>query len=104
MASLRTRQHGKKNLWYYEIREDDKVLDYKGGFKTKREAELTGGPILQKIELGNRVDRKMSLANLYQQWLDLKILSSNRSQLTIKNYLNRKKLLKNILEIWRLQK
>ena len=90
MASVRYRKRGDNNLWTYEIRNEGKTVAHNSGFKTKKLAEAEAEPILQELRLGKRISRDISLVDLYQEWLDLKILPSNRSEETKKKYLLRK--------------
>ncbi|MFU2223144.1 tyrosine-type recombinase/integrase [Streptococcus pluranimalium] len=91
MAYIAYNQRGKKRLWSYTIREGNKSLDYKGGFKTKKEARLVAERILHKINTGSVLRPDMTLPELYQEWLDLKILPSDKSQQTKDKYIMRKK-------------
>ena len=43
MASARYRQRGKKKLWLVEIRQGDKTLNSKSGFRTKKDGSLRKG-------------------------------------------------------------
>lgn len=94
MASARYRQRGKKRLWLVEIRQGDKTLDSKSGFRTKKDAQKYAEPILQKIRNGNTLRPDMTLVDLYQEWLDLKIIPSSRQQTTINKFILRKKIIK----------
>ena len=94
MASARYRQRGKKKLWLVEIRQGDKALDSKSGFRTKKDAQKYAEPILQKIRNGNTLRPDMTLVDLYQEWLDLKIIPSSRQQTTINKFILRKKIIK----------
>ncbi|BDH80626.1 tyrosine-type recombinase/integrase [Lactococcus lactis] len=88
MATIRYRQRGVKKLWHYEIRDESgKSLAYRGGFKTKRMAQLTGSPIFQEIQKGTTLNSEMSLPQLYKQWYELKIEKSGRSKATLLKYL-----------------
>ncbi|EGU68956.1 integrase/recombinase, phage associated protein [Streptococcus australis] len=78
------------NLWTYEIRNEGKTVAHNSGFKTKKLAESEAEPILQELRLGKRISRDISLVDLYQEWLELKILPSSRSEETKKKYLLRK--------------
>ncbi len=91
MANIRYRKRGNKGLWAYEIRHAGKTIAYNSGFKTKKLAEMEAEPILQELRCGKRISKDISLAELYQEWIDLKILPSNRSEETKKKYLLRKK-------------
>ena len=62
-------------------------------------AESEAEPILQELRLGKRISRDISLADLYQEWLELKILPSSRSEETKKKYLLRKNTIERLLEI-----
>ena len=44
MASARYRQRGKKKLWLVEIRQGDKTLDSKSGFRTKSISDVFNYP------------------------------------------------------------
>lgn len=90
MANARYRRRGNQNLWAYEIREEGKTVAYNSGFKTKKLAEAEAEPILQKLRTGSIITKNISLPELYQEWLDLKIMPSNRSDVTKKKYLSRK--------------
>ena len=94
MASARYRQRGKKKLWLVEIRQGDKTLDSKSGFRTKKDAQKYAVPILQKIRNGNILRPDMTLVDLYQEWLELKIIPSSRQQTTINKFILRKKIIK----------
>ena len=94
MASARYRQRGKKKLWLVEIRQGDKKLDSKSSFRTKKDAQKYAEPILQKIRNGNTLRPDMTLVDLYQEWLDLKIIPSSRQQTTINKFILRKKIIK----------
>lgn len=94
MASARYRQRGKKKLWLVEIRQGDKTLDSKSGFRTKKDAQKYAEPILQKIRNGNILRPDMTLVDLYQEWLELKIIPSSRQQTTINKFIHRKKIIK----------
>lgn len=71
MAYVSYTQRGKKQLWSYNIREGNKSLQYKGGFKTKREAKLEAEKVLHKLKTGSTLCTDMTLPELYQEWLDL---------------------------------
>ena len=88
MASVLYRKRGDSNLWTYEIRNEGKTVAHNSGFKTKKLAESEAEPILQELRLGKRISRDISLADLYQEWLELKILPSSRSEETKKKYQN----------------
>ena len=94
MASARYRQRKKKKLWLVEIRQGDKTLDSKSSFRTKKDAQKYAEPILQKIRNGNTLRPDMTLVDLYQEWLDLKIIPSSRQQTTINKFILRKKIIK----------
>ena len=100
MASVRYRKRGDSNLWTYEIRSEGKTIAHNSGFKTKKLAESEAEPILQELRLGKRISRDISLVDLYQEWLELKILPSSRSEETKeKNIFSVKTQLKDYLEI-----
>ena len=99
MASVRYRKRGDSNLWTYEIRNEGKTVAHNSGFKTKKLAESEAEPILQELRLGKRISRDISLVDLYQEWLELKILTSSRSEETKKNIFSVKTQLKDYLEI-----
>lgn len=86
----------KKKLWAYTIRQGNKSLEYQSGFKTKKEAKLIAEKILHKINTGSVIRQNMSLPELYQEWLDLKILPSNKSQQTKDKYIMRKNIIKRL--------
>ena len=104
MANIRYRKRGNKGLWAYEIRHARKTIAYNSGFKTKKLAETEAEPILQELRCGKRISKDISLAELYQEWVELKILPSNKSEETKKKYLLRKRLLLNYLETKRSHK
>lgn len=92
MASTRYRKRGKKSLWSYEIREKDKVVAHNSGFKTKKEAMLEAESVAQKIRAGGKITRNMTLADLYQAWLDIKVLpNKKKSKSTKQKYMAKKK-------------
>ena len=93
MAYVSYTQRGKKQLWSYNIREGNKSLQYKGGFKTKREAKLEAEKVLHKLKTSSTLRTDMTLPELYQEWLDLKILPSDRSDVTKSKYLMRKNVI-----------
>lgn len=93
MAYVSYTQRGKKQLWSYNIREGNKSLQYKGGFKTKREAKLEAEKVLHKLKTGSTLRTDMTLPELYREWLDLKILPSDRSDVTKSKYLMRKNVI-----------
>lgn len=68
----------------------EKLLLIIAVLKQKKLAESEAEPILQELRLGKRISRDISLADLYQEWLELKILPSSRSEETKKKYLLRK--------------
>lgn len=96
MAYVSYSQRGKKKLWAYTIRQGNKSLEYQSGFKTKKEAKLIAEKILHKINTGSVIRQNMSLSELYQEWLDLKILPSNKSQQTKDKYIMRKNIIKRL--------
>ena len=77
MASVRYRKRGDSNLWTYEIRNEGKLLFIIAVLKQKL-AESEAEPILQELRLGKRIPRDISLVDLYQEWLELKILPMKR--------------------------
>ncbi|MGI0411787.1 tyrosine-type recombinase/integrase [Streptococcus pneumoniae] len=96
MAYIEYRQRGKKRLWSFSIRERSKSLLHKRGFKTKREAKIEAEKVLHKLNTGSVLSSSMTLSELYNEWLDLKILPSNRSVVTKKKYLMRKKVIERL--------
>lgn len=96
MAYIEYRQRGKKKLWSFSIRERSKSLLHKSGFKTKREAKIEAEKVLHKLNIGSVLSSSMTLSELYNEWLDLKILPSNRSVVTKKKYLMRKKVIERL--------
>lgn len=96
MAYIGYNQRGKKRLWSYTIREGNRSLQYKGGFKTKREAKIEAEKILHKLNTGSTLKSDMTLVELYQEWLDLKILPSKRSEVTKQKYIMRKRTIKKL--------
>ncbi|HFH7176658.1 TPA: tyrosine-type recombinase/integrase [Streptococcus agalactiae] len=97
MANIRYRRRGTSGLWSYEVREKGQTVAHGSGFKTKKEAIVEAEKIAQKIRLGGRLSKDMTLVSLYQEWLELKILPSNKSELTKQKYVARKKI---ILELF----
>ncbi|VJB66990.1 Integrase [Streptococcus pneumoniae] len=96
MAYIEYKQRGKKRLWSFSIRERSKSLLHKSGFKTKREAKIEAEKVLHKLNTGSVLSSIMTLSELYNEWLDLKILPSNRSVVTKKKYLMRKKVIERL--------
>ncbi|CXF15021.1 Integrase [Streptococcus pneumoniae] len=96
MAYIEYKQRGKKRLWSFSIRERSKSLLHKSGFKTKREAKIEAEKVLHKLNTGSVLSSSMTLSELYNEWLDLKILPSNRSVVTKKKYLMRKNVIKRL--------
>ncbi|VSE20869.1 Integrase [Streptococcus pneumoniae] len=96
MGYIEYRQRGKKRLWSFSIRERSKSLLHKSGFKTKREAKIEAEKVLHKLNTGSVLSSSMTLSELYNEWLDLKILPSNRSVVTKKKYLMRKKVIERL--------
>ena len=97
MASVRYLKRGKKNLWTYTIRDEtSKTIAYKSGFDTKKKAQIEAEKLLRKLNHGFSLDNKMSLYQLYQEWLNLKILPSKRSQTTKNKYIMRKEIIKKL--------
>ncbi|HEW8331622.1 TPA: tyrosine-type recombinase/integrase [Streptococcus pneumoniae] len=96
MAYIEYKQRGKKRLWSFSIRERSKSLLHKSGFKTKREAKIEAEKVLHKLNTGSVLSSSMTLLELYNEWLDLKILPSNRSVVTKKKYLMRKKVIERL--------
>ncbi|HEU8894228.1 Integrase [Streptococcus pneumoniae] len=96
MAYIEYKQRGKKRLWSFSIRERSKSLLHKSGFKTKREAKIEAEKVLHKLNTGSVLSSSMTLSELYNECLDLKILPSNRSVVTKKKYLMRKKVIERL--------
>ncbi|HGR3478533.1 TPA: tyrosine-type recombinase/integrase [Streptococcus pneumoniae] len=96
MAYIEYKQRGKKRLWSFSIRERSKSLLHKSEFKTKREAKIEAEKVLHKLNTGSVLSSSMTLSELYNEWLDLKILPSNRSVVTKKKYLMRKKVIERL--------
>ncbi|VOI68297.1 Integrase [Streptococcus pneumoniae] len=96
MVYIEYKQRGKKRLWSFSIRERSKSLLHKSGFKTKREAKIEAEKVLHKLNTGSVLSSSMTLSELYNEWLDLKILPSNRSVVTKKKYLMRKKVIERL--------
>ncbi|VOG90470.1 Integrase [Streptococcus pneumoniae] len=96
MAYIEYKQRGKKRLWSFSVRERSKSLLHKSGFKTKREAKIEAEKVLHKLNTGSVLSSSMTLSELYNEWLDLKILPSNRSVVTKKKYLMRKKVIERL--------
>ncbi|MCY7023619.1 tyrosine-type recombinase/integrase [Streptococcus intermedius] len=93
MAYIEYKQRGKKRLWSYSIRERSGTLQHKSGFKTKREAKIEAEKVLHKLNTGSILRTNMTLPELYQEWLDLKILPSSRSDVTKAKYIMRKNVI-----------
>lgn len=96
MAYIEYKQRGKKRLWSFSIRERSKSLLHRSGFKTKREAKIDAEKVLHKLNTGSVLRSNMTLSELYQEWLDLKILPSSRSEVTKKKYIMRKKVIERL--------
>lgn len=96
MAYIEYKQCGKKRLWSFSIRERSKSLLHRSGFKTKREAKIEAEKVLHKLNTGSVLRSNMTLSELYQEWLDLKILPSSRSEVTKKKYIMRKKVIERL--------
>ena len=96
MAYIEYKQRGKKRLWSFSIRERSKSLLHKSGFKTKREAKIEAEKVLHKLNTGSILRSNMTLSELYQEWLDLKILPSSRSEVTKKKYIMRKRVIERL--------
>lgn len=97
MASVRYLKRGKKNLWTYTIRDEtSKTIAYKSGFDTKKKAQIEAEKLLRKLNRGFSLNNKMPLYQLYQEWLNLKILPSKRSQTTKNKYIMRKEIIKKL--------
>lgn len=96
MAYIEYKQRGKKRLWSFSIRERSKSLLHRSGFKTKREAKIEAEKVLHKLNTGSVLHSNMTLSELYQEWLDLKILPSSRSEVTKKKYIMRKKVIERL--------
>ena len=96
MAYIEYKQRGKKRLWSFSIRERSKSLLHKSGFKTKREAKIEAEKVLHKLNTGSILRSNMTLSELYQEWLDLKILPSDRSEVTKKKYIMRKNVIERL--------
>lgn len=96
MAYIEYKQRGKKRLWSFSIRERSKSLLHKSGFKTKREAKIEAEKVLHKLNTGSVLSSSMTLSELYNEWLDLKILPSARSVVTKKKYLMRRKVIERL--------
>lgn len=93
MAYIEYKQRGKKRLWSFSIRERSKSLLHKSGFKTKREAKIEAEKVLHKLNTGSVLRSNMTLSELYQEWLDLKIFPSDRSDVTKAKYIMRKNVI-----------
>ncbi|GAB2023780.1 site-specific integrase [Pseudolactococcus yaeyamensis] len=93
MANVRYKQRGTKKLWAYEIRQGSKTLAYKSGFQTKKEAQINAEPILTEIRKGGKLDKHTTLPDLFQKWLDLKIIPNNPSKSTITKYKYKKNVI-----------
>ena len=96
MAYIEYKQRGKKRLWSFSIRERSKSLLHRSGFKTKRETKIEAEKVLHKLNTGSVLRSNMTLSELYQEWLDLKILPSSRSEVTKKKYIMRKKVIERL--------
>lgn len=90
MASVRYMQRGKKKLWAYNIRDQHGVsLAYKSGFSTKKQATIEAEKLLSKLRTGSVLNSSMTLVELYEQWLNLKIYPSKKSETTKRKYKSR---------------
>lgn len=93
MTNIRYRKRGTTGLWSYEVREKGQTVAHGSRFRTKKEAIVEAEKIAQKLRLGGRLTKDMTLVSLYQEWLELKILPSNKSELTKQKYIARKKII-----------
>ena len=93
MTNIRYRKRGTTGLWSYEVREKGQTVAHGSRFRTKKEAIVEAEKIAQKLRLGGRLTKDMTLVSLYQEWLELKILPSNKSELTKQKYIAREKII-----------
>lgn len=93
MTNIRYRKRGTTGLWSYEVREKGQTVAHGSRFRTKKEAIVEAEKIAQKLRLGGRLTKDMTLVSLYQEWLELKILPSNKSESTKQKYIARKKII-----------
>ncbi len=75
---------------------EGKTVAHNSGFKTRKLGEAE--PILQELRLG-KISRDVSLVDLYQEWLELKILPVVDRKRQRKNIFSVKTQLKDYLEI-----
>lgn len=88
MASIRYKRRKTKRgwVWGYEIRQGDKTVASKSGYDTKKAAEIDGLPLVRDFKTGLTLDNKTDLPTLYEQWYDLKVVNSGRSEETLRKY------------------
>lgn len=98
MASYR--QRGKNKLWDYRIFDKQgKVIATNSAFKTKREAMNEAQEKERKLFQSNytaRLDSKVTLYELWQDWYDLVILPSEKAKSTKEGYYFRGKTIEKI--------
>lgn len=86
---------GKKGKWYYRI--NDKQGNYilsKGGFRTKKEAEIEGLAEELKLLQGKIIDKNITLFQLWEKWYQLQILPLGKMDSTLNKHRLRGKFIK----------
>lgn len=90
MATYRKRG----NKWDYRIVDKNKnLIASKGGFRTKREAEIEALSIELKLKNGAVIDKQISLFELWQNWYETMVIPLGRSQSTLLKHQLRGELL-----------
>lgn len=91
MATFRKR--GSK--WDYRIVDSNKnLIASKGGFKTKKEAELEAVRIEIKLKSGAVIDKQITLYELWQNWYETMVVPLGKSPSTLQKHQLRGDLLK----------
>lgn len=89
------RQRGKKRLWDYRIIDSNKKVIASGaGYRTKREAEIDALSIELKLMNGVKIDKNITLYDLWEKWYTLQILPQNKSDATLLKHYYRGKRIK----------
>lgn len=92
--SISYSQRGKKSLWTYRIFDKKgKQLHSKGGFRTKKEAQLEAIPLEISLLKGLSIDKSITLHQLWQKWYDLHIVPQNQSKSTLNKHKKRGQLI-----------
>lgn len=99
MSLYISQRGGKKGKWSYRI--NDKQGNYilsKGGFRTKKEAEMEGLAQELKLLQGKIIDRNISLFQLWEKWYQLQILPLGKMDSTLNKHRLRGKFIKAYFE------